>query len=50
MYQVTKEIHFCYGHRLLDYNGKCMHPHGHNARVDFLLQSYIFIQRWSRRN
>ena len=39
MYQVTKEIHFCYGHRLLDYNGKCMHPHGHNARVEIELST-----------
>ena len=30
-YSVTKEIHFCYGHRLLDYDGVCKHPHGHNA-------------------
>src|SRR5690606_30592821 len=22
---------FCYGHRLLDYDGICRHPHGHNA-------------------
>ena len=31
MYSVTKRIDFCYGHRLLDYNGICQHPHGHNA-------------------
>jgi 6-pyruvoyltetrahydropterin/6-carboxytetrahydropterin synthase len=31
MYAVTKRIDFCYGHRLLDYNGVCKHPHGHNA-------------------
>ena len=28
---VTKRIDFCYGHRLLDYDGICKHPHGHNA-------------------
>ena len=33
MYKVAKEIHFCYGHRLLDYNGKCAHPHGHNGKI-----------------
>ncbi len=33
MYSVTKRIEFCYGHRLLDYDGVCMHPHGHNAVV-----------------
>ena len=31
MYSVTKQISFCYGHRLLDYDGLCRHPHGHNA-------------------
>lgn len=33
MYKVTKELHFCYGHRLMQYEGKCRVPHGHNARV-----------------
>ena len=33
MYQVTREIHFCYGHRLLQYDGKCRHLHGHNGRA-----------------
>lgn len=31
MYSVTKQIDFCYGHRLLNYEGTCKHPHGHNA-------------------
>ena len=31
MYSVTKRIDFCYGHRLLNYEGACKHPHGHNA-------------------
>src|SRR4026208_2224234 len=31
MYSVTKRIDCCYGHRLLDYDGICKHPHGHNA-------------------
>ena len=34
MYSVTKRIDFCYGHRLLDYDGVCKHPHGHNAIVE----------------
>lgn len=34
MYQVTKCIDFCYGHRLLNYDGKCKHLHGHNGRVE----------------
>lgn len=35
MYTVTKEIHFCYGHRLMNYSGMCRHPHGHNGRAAF---------------
>ena len=34
MYSVTKRIEFCYGHRLMDYDGVCRHPHGHNAVVE----------------
>ena len=34
MYSVTKRVEFCYGHRLLDYDGPCRHPHGHNAVVE----------------
>lgn len=33
MFSVLREIHFCYGHRLLNYSGKCRHLHGHNGRV-----------------
>jgi 6-pyruvoyltetrahydropterin/6-carboxytetrahydropterin synthase len=33
MYRVTREIGFCYGHRLLNYDGKCRYLHGHNGRV-----------------
>ncbi len=33
MFRVTREIDFCYGHRLLNYDGKCRHLHGHNGRA-----------------
>jgi 6-pyruvoyltetrahydropterin/6-carboxytetrahydropterin synthase len=33
MFTVSREIEFCYGHRLLHYPGKCRHLHGHNGRV-----------------
>ena len=33
MFNVSREIDFCYGHRLLNYPGKCRHLHGHNGRV-----------------
>ena len=33
MFTVACEIHFSYGHRLLNYKGKCARLHGHNARA-----------------
>ena len=39
MYSVTKTISFCYGHRLLNYEGKCRHLHGHNGRVEIRLSA-----------
>lgn len=33
MFRVTKELHFCFGHRLMHYNGKCRQLHGHNAKA-----------------
>lgn len=38
MYRIAREIHFCYGHRLLNYEGKCRHLHGHNGRVVIALE------------
>lgn len=38
MFRVTREIHFCYGHRLLNYDGKCRHLHGHNGRAVITLE------------
>lgn len=31
---VTRTFDFCYGHRLLGYEGKCSEYHGHNAHVE----------------
>ena len=39
MYRVTREFDFCYGHRLLNYDGKCRHLHGHNGRAVITLQA-----------
>jgi len=38
MYRVSKSVSFCYGHRLLNYQGKCQHLHGHNARAVITLE------------
>ena len=45
MYLVTKRIEFCYGHRLLDYDGICKHPHGHNAIVEVDVRTDRLDQR-----
>ena len=33
MFSVAREIHFSYGHRILNHTGKCARLHGHNARA-----------------
>src|SRR5918992_2846257 len=39
MFRVTREILFCYGHRLLNYEGKCKYLHGHNGRAVITLEA-----------
>ncbi|MFG0335899.1 MAG: 6-pyruvoyl tetrahydropterin synthase family protein [Maioricimonas sp. JB049] len=39
MFRVVQEISFCYGHRLLNYVGKCQYLHGHNARALVALEA-----------
>ncbi len=39
MYAVTRAIEFCYGHRLLNYEGRCRYLHGHNGKVEIELGS-----------
>ncbi len=45
MYTVTKRIDFCYGHRLLDYDGVCKHPHGHNALAEIEVRTEALDER-----
>jgi 6-pyruvoyltetrahydropterin/6-carboxytetrahydropterin synthase len=33
MYTITKEVYFCYGHRLMHHKGKCRHLHGHSVKA-----------------
>jgi 6-pyruvoyltetrahydropterin/6-carboxytetrahydropterin synthase len=39
MFQVSQAIPFCYGHRLLHYDGKCGRLHGHNGVAVIELRS-----------
>jgi len=45
MFRVTREIEFCYGHRLLNYDGKCQHLHGHNGRAVVVLEASSLDER-----
>jgi 6-pyruvoyltetrahydropterin/6-carboxytetrahydropterin synthase len=38
MFRVVREIEFCYGHRLLNYDGKCKYLHGHNGKATITLE------------
>jgi len=45
MYRVSQEIDFCYGHRLLNYSGKCRYLHGHNGRAQIVLEAASLDER-----
>ena len=45
MHNIVKRLHFCYGHRLMDYHGKCAHPHGHNGMLEIELSSQTLDRR-----
>jgi len=45
MFRVTQHIDFCYGHRLLNYDGKCKYLHGHNGRVAISLEGEQLDER-----
>lgn len=39
MHKIKKTFHLAYGHRLLNYNGKCENLHGHNGVVEVTLKA-----------
>jgi len=45
MFHVSREIDFCYGHRLLNYEGKCRHLHGHNGKAVIVLEGEQLDER-----
>jgi len=45
MFQVTREIDFCYGHRLLNYAGKCKNLHGHNGKAVITIEAPTLDER-----
>jgi 6-pyruvoyltetrahydropterin/6-carboxytetrahydropterin synthase len=44
-FRVSREIDFCYGHRLLNYAGKCKYLHGHNGRAIITIESAVLDER-----
>ncbi len=45
MFRVAREIEFCYGHRLLNYDGKCKYLHGHNGKAVIILEGESLDER-----
>ena len=45
MYRVSRQIDFCYGHRLLNYDGKCRYLHGHNGRAVIAIEAAELDER-----
>jgi 6-pyruvoyltetrahydropterin/6-carboxytetrahydropterin synthase len=45
MYKITKHVDFCYGHRLMNYAGKCRHLHGHNGKAEIVLEARTLDER-----
>ena len=39
MFRIVRTVDFCYGHRLVDHPGKCLHLHGHNGRAEIVLET-----------
>lgn len=38
MFTITKEVYFCYGHRLMKHPGKCRNLHGHSVKASISIQ------------
>ena len=39
MYSITKEVYFCYGHRLMNHAGKCRNLHGHSVKASITINA-----------
>lgn len=39
MYTITKEVFFCYGHRLMNHPGKCRNLHGHSVKASITIKA-----------
>ncbi len=39
MFTITKEVYFCYGHRLMKHPGKCRNIHGHSVKAAISIEA-----------
>jgi 6-pyruvoyltetrahydropterin/6-carboxytetrahydropterin synthase len=45
MHGILKRVHMCYGHRLMNYTGRCAHPHGHNGIAEVELSAVTLDEK-----
>jgi len=45
MYIITKEVYFCYGHRLMNHPGKCRNLHGHSVKASISIKQEVLNQQ-----
>jgi 6-pyruvoyltetrahydropterin/6-carboxytetrahydropterin synthase len=45
MFTITKEVYFCYGHRLMNHPGKCRHLHGHSVKAAISIERETLNQQ-----
>ena len=45
MYIITKEVYFCYGHRLMNHPGKCRNLHGHSVKASISIKEDVLNQQ-----
>lgn len=45
MFTITKEVYFCYGHRLMNHPGKCRNLHGHSVKASISIRSDILNEQ-----
>jgi 6-pyruvoyltetrahydropterin/6-carboxytetrahydropterin synthase len=41
MFTITKEVFFCYGHRLMNHPGKCRNLHGHSVKASISIEQEL---------
>ncbi|MDD1622186.1 MAG: 6-carboxytetrahydropterin synthase [Methylococcaceae bacterium] len=45
MFIITKEVYFCYGHRLMNHPGKCRNLHGHSVKASISIKQDALNQQ-----